>query len=251
MVIYWTSIFFIFGCVLGSFFNVVGLRVPKKIPFHNDRSFCPTCNQQLSWYELIPVFSYIIQRGKCRNCSVKISPLYPITELATGCLFAFSYIQIGLKLETITILLLISMLMIIFVSDIAYMIIPNKILLFFLPLFLIIRIFISPLEPWYDALVGAVVGFLLIAIIILVSKGGMGAGDMKLFGLLGIVLGWKQVVLTFFLAAFLGAMLGGILLMTNKVKKKQPIPFGPYIVAGSFISYFYGEQLLTFYLSFF
>ncbi|MEI3606049.1 prepilin peptidase [Pseudogracilibacillus sp. SE30717A] len=250
MVMYWIGMFFLFGIVLGSFFNVVGIRVPKRISFHQDRSFCPTCNNQLCWYELIPILSYLIQRGKCRNCKETISPIYPIIEIFTGLLFAFSYVQIGLKLELITALLLISMLMILFVSDLVYMVIPNKILVFFLPYFIIMRI-ISPLVPWYDAILGSVVGYLLIAIIILVSQGGMGAGDMKLFGVLGIILGWKQVLLTFFLAASLGAIIGGILLMLNKVKKKQPIPFGPYIVVGALISYFYGEEILIFYLSFF
>jgi len=248
MNIFYISIFFLFGSVFGSFFNVVGLRVPKKLPFHSDRSYCPTCKQQLNWYELIPVLSYIIQRGKCRSCQKQISFLYPLIEGATGLLFVYSYLKLGLNLELVTSLLLVSMLMILFVSDITYMLIPDKVLLFFLPIFILLRI-ISPLHPWYDAIIGAVVGFFLIALIILLSKGGMGAGDMKLFGVLGIVLGWKNILLTFFIAAFLGAIIGGVLMLLNKVGKRQPIPFGPYIVIGSLISYFYGEQIVTFYLS--
>jgi len=139
--------------------------------------------------------------------------------------------------------------MILFVSDITYMIIPDKILLFFLPLFILMRI-VSPLDPWYDAIIGALVGFFMIAIIIVLSRGGMGAGDMKLFGVLGIVLGWKNVFITFFIAAALGAVIGGLFMLFNKTSKKQPIPFGPYIGMGALISYFYGEQILTFYLSF-
>src|SRR5690625_4016308 len=86
MEIFWISMFFLFGIIFGSFFNVVGLRVPKKLPFHNDRSFCPSCKQQLSWYELIPILSYLMQRGKCRNCQAEISPIYPIIEICTGLL---------------------------------------------------------------------------------------------------------------------------------------------------------------------
>jgi leader peptidase (prepilin peptidase)/N-methyltransferase len=174
--------------------------------------------------------------------------IYPIVEAFTGFLFAFSFMKIGFEVELVTALFFVSMLMIIFVSDITYMLIPNKILLFFLPFFILMR-FLSPLTPWYDAIIGAIVGFGLIALIIIVSQGGMGAGDMKLFGVIGIVLGWKNVLLAFFIAAFLGAIIGGILMLVNKVKKKQPIPFGPYIVIGALISYFYGEQILTFYLS--
>ena len=250
MEIYLTSIFFLFGSVFGSFFNVVGLRIPKNLPFHNDRSYCPRCKQQLKWYELIPIISYVVQRAKCRNCDTYISPIYPIIEAFTGFLFAFSFMKIGYEVELVTALFFVSMLVIIFVSDITYMVIPDKVLLFFLPFVILMRI-LSPLTPWHDAIIGSVVGFGLIVLIIIVSQGGMGAGDMKLFGVIGIVLGWKNVLLTFFIAAFLGAIIGGILMLVNKVKKKQPIPFGPYIVVGALVSYFYGEQIISLYLSFF
>lgn len=242
-------ILFVFGTVFGSFFNVVGIRVPKKIPFHNDRSHCPHCEHQLRFFELIPVLSYVIQGGKCRSCKAKISFMYPFVELMTGLLFAYAFIRLGLQLELIVALLLISLLMIIFVSDMYYMLIPDKVLLFFLPLFIIARIFI-PLNPWYDAIIGAVVGYVLLAVIIIVSKGGMGAGDMKLFGVIGFILGWKLTLLTFFLAALFGAVVGGAFMMAKKVKKGQAIPFGPFIVLGAIVSYFHGQTLIDFYLSF-
>jgi len=250
MEIYWLVLFFVFGCILGSFFNVVGLRIPKNIPFTNDRSYCPICNKQLQWYELIPIASYLIQRGHCRNCQSRISPIYPIIELATGLLFALTYWKIGFTFELIVALLLIGLLIIVFVTDITYMIIPNKILLFFLPLFVLMRMF-TPLNPWYDSFIGAVVGFGLLASIIILTKGGMGAGDMKLFAVLGIVLGWKGILVTLFLASFLGAIFGLFLIRINKANRKHPIPFGPYIVVAALISYFYGEQIITFYLSWF
>lgn len=250
MTLYYSIFFFVFGAVFGSFFNVVGLRLPKKEPFHDDRSYCPHCKTELTAKELIPIVSFIIQVGKCRTCKARISPLYPMIELATGLLFLYSFLQFNLRIELITAILFISLLMIVFVTDITYMLIPNRLLLFFLPFFIIMRIY-EPLSPWYDAIIGAIVGYGLVAIIIIVSKGGMGAGDMKLLGLLGIVLGWKLVLLTFFLAAFLGAIIGGFLMLIKRVKRKQPIPFGPYIVIAAIISYFYGEEVVTFYLSFF
>lgn len=248
MHLFYIVTFFVFGIVFGSFFNVIGIRVPKKISFHNDRSYCPQCETQLRFFELIPVLSYIMQGGKCRSCKTKISFVYPFIELSTGLLFTYAYLYFGLQLELIVALLLISLLMIIFVSDIFYMLIPNKVLLFFLPLILIARIFI-PLDPWYDALIGALVGYVLLAVIIIVSKGGMGAGDMKLFGVLGFVLGWKKVLLTFFLAALFGALIGGALMLGKRVKKGEPIPFGPFIVLAALISYFYGQILIDWYLS--
>ncbi|WP_164668376.1 prepilin peptidase [Virgibacillus doumboii] len=241
--------FFILGLVFGSFFNVVGLRLPKNIPFVNDRSICPHCQQQLSWYENIPLLSFVIQNAKCRHCGEKISFIYPAIELFTGVLFALSYTIIGLNLELLTALLLVSMLMIILVSDIKYMLIPNKVLLFFLPLFIIMRL-LSPLNPWWSSILGAVIGVVLLSVIILISRGGMGGGDMKLFGVLGIVLGIENVLLAFFLSCVIGALIGMMLLLFKVIGRKQPVPFGPYIVAATLITYFYGDFLLDWYFTY-
>ncbi|WP_449355626.1 prepilin peptidase [Virgibacillus natechei] len=243
-------LFFLFGLIFGSFFNVVGLRVPKNQTFSNDRSLCPACKHILSWYELIPVLSYVVQQGKCRHCSGKISPIYPVIELTTGFLFMISYTMIGLQLELITALLLVSMLVIILVSDITYMLIPNKVLLFFLPLIILMRI-VQPLDPWWSAFAGGLIAFVIIALIILVSRGGMGAGDMKLFGVLGVVLGIEKVLVAFFLSCIIGAVIGMMLLLFKIIDRKQQVPFGPYIVVAALLTYFYGDSLLNWYFSFF
>ncbi|MFD2046327.1 prepilin peptidase [Ornithinibacillus salinisoli] len=240
-------LFGIIGLIFGSFFNVVGLRVPKGQQFTNDRSVCPSCHNQLSWYELIPVISFIIQHGKCRNCKTEISYIYPLVEVITGFLFAFSYVMIGFDAELWKALLLISLSMIILVSDIVYMLIPNKVLLFFLPLFIIMNV-IDPLEPWWSAVAGGAIGFSIIAIIIIISRGGMGAGDMKLFGLLGLMLGMEKVLIAFFLACFIGSVLGMLLILLGITKRKQPVPFGPYIVLATLISYFFSEHLISWYV---
>src|SRR5690625_8004683 len=129
--LYWLIIFFIVGIVFGSFFNVIGLRLPKNIPFHTGRSYCPNCEKQLDWYELIPVASYILQRGKCNGCKEKISPLYPTMELVTGILFSLSYMTYGFHVELIMALLLLCLFIIIFIIYILYMLFPNKILLLY------------------------------------------------------------------------------------------------------------------------
>lgn len=176
--------------------------------------------------------------------------MYPIIELSTGILFSLSYVKYGFTMELITSLLLVSMLMIIVVSDIKYMLIPNKVLLFFLPLFVILRI-ITPLDPWWSSLTGAISGLGIIAIIILISRGGMGAGDMKLFAVLGIVLGFKNVLLTFFLSCIIGSVFGVVLILIKFIKRNQPVPFGPYIVLATLLTYFYGEKLIDWYINFF
>ncbi|WP_087971909.1 prepilin peptidase [Oceanobacillus rekensis] len=241
-------LFFLLGLIFGSFYNVVGLRLPQNIPFANDRSICPHCKHQLTWYENIPLFSFLIQRGKCNHCKKSISYIYPTIELLTGVLFALSYYIIGFQLELITALLLVSMLMIILVSDINYMLIPNKVLLFFLPFFILMRV-VVPLDPWGSALIGAIIGFGIIFIIILVSRGGMGAGDMKLFGVLGIVLGTEKILLAFFLSCVIGSVIGAVLILFKLIKRKQPVPFGPYIVVAAIITYFYGDSLINWYFN--
>lgn len=241
-------IIFLYGLLLGSFYNVVGLRIPNNQSIVVPRSACPRCKHTLTALELIPVVSYVIQRGKCRNCGISISPLYPFVELLTGVLFAISPLLVGWSYELIIALTLISLFMIILVSDLTYMLIPDKILLIFLGIFIVERI-IYPLNPWYDSLIGAFVGFTLLLLIAYVSKGGMGGGDIKLFGLLGLVLGWKTVLLSFFLSTFIGVILGAFGMLAGKYKKREPMPFGPSIMIGTLIAYFFGEQLLSWYLA--
>ncbi|HLR64023.1 MAG TPA: A24 family peptidase [Pseudogracilibacillus sp.] len=234
--------------MLGSLFNVIGIRLPKGEPFGNERSYCPSCYKQLKAYELIPLMSYMLQMGKCRHCKVRIPLRYLLIELATGLTFLLSYLFIGIQIELLVALLLMSMLAIVFITDINYMLIPNRVLYFFLPFFIVLRI-LSPLDPIYDALIGGIVGYFLIAIIIIISNGGMGAGDMKLFGVLGIVLGWKLTLLTFFFATLFGAVVGIILRLTKKNNKNEPIPFGPHIVLGTIVTYFYGDQIIKWYIN--
>ncbi|MCA1031926.1 prepilin peptidase [Bacillus timonensis] len=242
-------ILFIYGIILGSFFNVVGLRVPQKRSILYPRSACPNCRHQLSALELIPVFSYIFQKGVCRKCALKISPIYPAVELTTGILFGLAFYIVGFVPELLVALTLISLLMIIFVSDINYMLIPDKVLLFFAPLFLIERIFI-PLNPWWDILLGGIVGFCLLLLIAIISKGGMGGGDIKLYGVLGFALGWKIVLLSFFFSTIFGTIFGIIGMIIGKVERGKPMPFGPAIVCGTLLAYFYGNDIITWYLSF-
>lgn len=244
----YTVYFFILGLVFGSFYNVVGLRVPKKESIVHPPSHCTSCDQRLTGIELIPVISFLLQRGKCRKCKTRISPVYLLTELVTGLLFAFAYYKLGFTWELAVALLFISLLVIINVSDIAYMLIPDKILLFFLPLLVVGRL-LSPLEPWWDAIIGAVVGFSILLLIAIVSKGGMGGGDIKLFFLIGFVLGALNTLLTLFVAAVIGMVVGVIVLKIRGEGRKTPVPFGPSIAVAAIIVYFYGENLIDFYLN--
>ncbi|WP_342743107.1 prepilin peptidase [Domibacillus mangrovi] len=244
------TLIFLYGLVFGSFYNVVGLRVPVGKSIVKPRSACSLCGHQLTAFDLIPVVSYIILKGKCRKCGARISPIYPLTELMTALLFLYAYLYFGLTMDFLLALLFISMLIVIVVSDLAYMLIPDKIVLFFFSLFLIVRM-IHPLTSWWNSLLGAAAGFFLLLIIAIVSKGGMGGGDIKLFGVLGFMMGTKLVLLTFFLSCAFGAVIGLVLLIFGIVKRGKPMPFGPYIAMAAITVYFHGEGLLYWYLQFF
>ncbi|RWZ59933.1 prepilin peptidase [Halobacillus fulvus] len=247
MQLFLTIYFFLLGTILGSFYNVVGLRLPKGGLFKESRSFCPTCKRTLKAYELIPILSFVIQKGRCRTCKANISFLYPAMELLSGVMFAYSFLVFGFTSQLILALLLLSMFHIIVVTDLVYMIIPDRLLLLFFVLFLIYR-FLDPLDPWWSSLAGGAIGLFLTAAVIIASRGGMGGGDMKLFGMIGFVLGWELFLLTFFLSTLIGAVISGLLLLLKVWKRKEPIPFGPFIVIASCISFFSGKMIIGWYV---
>jgi leader peptidase (prepilin peptidase) / N-methyltransferase len=240
-------ILLLYGLAFGSFFNVVGFRVPIQKSIVKPRSACPNCQHALGPLELIPVISYLLQRGKCRQCKVGISPLYPIIELITGLLFMSAPIIMGWTSELWIAWTLISLLVIITVSDLAYTLIPDKILLVFTAVFFIER-FLIPLEPWWDSLLGAAIGFSLLLIISIISKGGMGGGDIKLYAVIGFALGTKLMLLSFFIATFIGAIFGIVGIALRLLERKKPVPFGPFIAIGTLLAYFYGSIIIENYL---
>lgn len=249
MALTYTVFFSIFGLVFGSFYNVVGLRVPKNESIAYPPSHCTKCDRRLTALDLVPVFSFLFLKGKCRTCGEKIHWVYPLMEFITAGLFALSFWKFGFTLELIVAILFVSLLVIITVSDIAYMLIPDKVLLPIGIVLLALRLFI-PLDPWWDAIAGALVGFGLLLLIAIVSKGGMGGGDIKLFFVIGLVLGVSGTLLTLFLASLIGAIAGLFMLRKSEQGRKTPVPFGPSIALGAVITYFWGAELLAWYMGF-
>ncbi|MBU9672896.1 prepilin peptidase [Planococcus sp. CP5-4] len=250
MTIAYTAVFAVFGLVFGSFYNVVGLRVPKKQSIAYPPSHCTNCERRLTVLDLVPVFSYLFLKGQCRTCGSKIHWVYPMMEAITAVLFTVVFLKFGLTPELIVGLLFVSLLVIITVSDIAYMLIPDKVLLPFALVLLVLRL-IVPLDPWWDSLVGASVGFSVLLLIAILSKGGMGGGDIKLFFVIGLVLGTAGTLLTLFFASFIGAVAGIILLRVRKQGRKTPIPFGPSIALSAVLVYLWGEQFIGWYVNLF
>ncbi|MEK4325892.1 prepilin peptidase [Paenibacillus sp. FSL R7-0312] len=246
MTIFLASYITLIGLILGSFFNVVALRIPAGESLLRPPSHCPSCNTQLKARDLVPVLSYLFTQGKCRHCGSRISPLYMLGELATGLLFLWMYLQFGLTGKGITGFLLVSLAVIVSVSDLKFMRIPNKVLLFFLPL-LSIAVLLFPETSLGSHLLGAASGGGIL--LLLALFGGMGMGDVKLMALLGLVLGFPNVILAFLIACLLGTMVGGTLLLTGRIQRKQHIPFGPWLAAGALLAFSYGPHLISGYLA--
>ncbi|MBV7318361.1 prepilin peptidase [Bacillus halotolerans] len=240
-------ILFVLGLILGSFYYTAGCRIPLHMSIINPRSACSFCRRTLTPAELIPVLSFALLKGKCKSCGQKLSLMYPAAELSTACLFAAAGFRFGLSWELIVALLFLSLLIIVSVTDIHFMLIPNRILLFFLPFLAAGRI-ISPLLSWYEGFIGAAAGFLLLAFIAVITHGGIGGGDVKLFAVIGLVLGVKMLAAAFFFSVFIGALYGAAAVLFGRLARKQPIPFAPAIAAGSIFAYLYGDSIISFYV---
>ncbi|MFT9487653.1 A24 family peptidase [Tepidibacillus infernus] len=244
--LFWT-IYILLTLFIGSFLNVVALRIPKNESIIYPPSHCPSCQHRLSVLDLIPVLSYIGLKGKCRYCRVKISPIYPLGELLTLVLFFLIQFSFGFSKELIIAYPFAMIMIAATLSDLKYQVIPNRITYFGIALFLILRFWIHPLSIW-NYWIGAVLGGGLLLLIAILSRGGMGGGDIKLFFLIGLVLGWQNTLLALFLSTGIGAVIGGILMLLGVVKQKQLIPFGPFIFIGTMITYFLGNQIWQWYL---
>ncbi len=248
------SIFiFLFGLSVGSFLNCViyRLALPKG------RSFCPHCKHKLSWQDLIPVFSFLILRGKCRYCKKPISPQYPLVEIATAILFVLIFWILDFELGlTFGFWILIScFLIIIFVYDLKHFIIPDKVIypaiiiaLIFNFQFLIFNQF-SIFNSLILSAIGASAFFLLI---VLISRGKwMGIGDIKLAFLMGLFLGFPYILVALFFSFLIGAIIGIGLVLAKRKTLKSEVPFGPFLVTGTFIALFWGQKIIQWYLNLF
>lgn len=224
------------GCIFGSFFNVVGYRIPNELSIISPGSFCPKCEHKLNWYELIPIFSYLIQGGKCRKCKQKISIIYPVVEMTTGVLFAVSYFIFGFSYEFIISLLVVSFMVIVIVSDINYLIIPDEVTLFFSILVLVVKFVVEGLKPAFLALFSGAFLFLLMYLImrlgnVILKKESLGGGDVKLMFFVGITIGPLLGAFSIFLSSIIALPLSLLVLIRNK---ENVIPFGPFILIATF-----------------
>lgn len=233
----------VFGLCIGSFLNVVIYRLPAGESIVVGRSHCPACRRELAWYDLVPVISYLVLRARCRFCGVPIAARYPLVESLTGALFLVLYLHYGLGLVLLKYLFLAAILIAVAFIDIDHFIIPNSLVLAGAVFALGITFVVQDVS-FTSALIGAATtgGFLFL--VALCSRGGIGAGDIKLGLVTGLFLGWPLGLTGLFIGACLGGFLGIILLAVRVKSRKDPLPFGPFIALGTLIALLWGGQIL-------
>ncbi len=260
-------VIFIFGILIGSFLNALIWRLHTEESIMHGRSYCPYCKHTLSWRELVPLASFIIQKGKCKHCGKKISRQYPLVELATGVLFIIAYCVLAREANggvpapifppetfifTDYLLLLrnfffIAVLIVIFIYDLKWYLILDKVTL---PAIVTAFVWNALFGiSWYTMFVGAAIAGGFFFLQFAVSHGRwIGGGDIRLGALMGVMLGWQQTLVALMISYIVGSVVGVGLLATKKKTAKSHIPFGTFLSIGTVVVLLYGEKIITWYI---
>ena len=249
---------FILGLIIGSFLNCLVYRLGVKKSFLKERSFCPQCQHSLAWLDLIPLFSFILLKGKCRYCHKKISWQYPLVELSTGVVFLLVYIFQFNSSDQFTIFqflnlfyywLISSFLIVVFLYDLKHYLVLDEVIY---PAIIIAGIydlqFITQTGVFLPFLLSALGAAFFFFLLVFISKGRwMGGGDIKIAFLMGLILGWPNTLVALALAFYLGAFVGVGLILKGKKKMKSALPFAPFLITGTFLALFWGSGLIDWY----
>ena len=245
---------FILGLIVGSFSNVCIYRIPRNESIIYPASHCPKCRSKIKPVDNIPLLSFILLKGRCRNCKSKISIQYPIVEFLTGLIYLIVYRIYGLSIQSLIYIILSSALIIIAFIDLNEQIVPDVISLPGIVIGFIISFFV-PYISFINSALGVLVGGGIILIIglagsVIFKKEAMGGGDVKLAAMIGAFLGWRYIIISLFLGFFLGALVGIVLILSKIKSREDTVPFGPFIVLGSFITLLCGEKIISWYIGF-
>jgi leader peptidase (prepilin peptidase)/N-methyltransferase len=241
---------FAFGLIIGSFCNVVIYRLPLGQSIVTPASQCRSCRSFIRPWQNIPLLSYVLLRGRCRFCQEPISPRYPIVESISGLLFVLLYLKLGLSMTFVAYALLTSTLLIIALIDLDYKIIPNTITIPGMAVGIFLSLGILPITPLASVL-GLAISGAIFYLIAFVSKGGMGGGDIKLIAMIGSFLGLQGGLFTIFSSALSGSIVGLALMLMHKRKRKDQIPFGPFLSFGAILFMLLGENIIQWYINLF
>lgn len=232
--------FFLVGVVFGSFYNVLGTRIPKGESIVKPSSHCENCGHVLKWYELIPIISFLALKGRCSSCKTKLSWMYPFSELFCGILFAISFYSYGFSIELFVSLIISSLLIIVIVSDINYMIIPDRFIVIPSILIIILKLIEFGVEKTFYAVLSGILSFTIMYLIMklgsfLFKKEALGGADVKLMFIVGLCLEPFLSLIVIIIASVIALPVALFLLYKEK---ENIIPFGPFIVVGLLIMMF-------------
>ena len=243
---------FVFGAVVGSFLNVCIFRLPSEASIVKPRSQCPYCHHPIRNCDNIPLISFIILRGRCRDCGGKISWRYPLVELITALLALLLFLKFSLTLSFLIFFIFTAVLIVITFIDLDHQIIPDILNLPGIPIFFLAAIFLLDRQwkiPWLEALLGLLIGggilFLIAFVYELISKReGMGGGDIKLLAMIGGFFGWKSLIFILLFSSFSGAIVGITAMIIKKQDMKYAVPFGPFLSAAAVAYLFWGDTFM-------
>jgi len=247
-------VFTLLGMVVASFLNVCCDRLPAGQSLVYPPSHCPACQRRLAAKDLIPVLSYLWLRGRCRYCQASIPRRLLWVEVGTGVLFGFAYWHYGLSIELAIILFYCCLFIVLLVIDLEHGLILNKVVYPAMAVALLISIFLPQLEivPGIkQAAIGGGIGLGLFLLVVLISRGGMGWGDVKMAALIGLVVGFPLVFVALLMGIILGGLVAGVLLLFKIKKRKETIPFGPFLSLATMATLLWGSKILSWYLGLF
>ena len=247
MSLFWAICAFVFGAAIGSFLNVCIWRIPEGKSIVFPASHCPKCGKSIRPCDNIPVLSWLILRGRCRDCGEPISPRYPLVEILTALLSLVLFWKYGLSLQYLAAFLFAAALVVITFIDFDHQIIPDVISLPGIPVFFLLAVFVMGIG-FLDALIGLIIGggFLYLVAVgyeLIAKREGMGGGDIKLLAMIGAFLGWKSLFFVVFMSSILGALVGIVLIMIKGKDMKYAVPFGPFLSIAAVMYLFVGSEL--------
>jgi leader peptidase (prepilin peptidase) / N-methyltransferase len=241
---------FVFGAVIGSFLNVCIFRLPEHLSIVKPLSQCPHCHHPIRFYDNIPLISYLILQGKCRDCGEKISWRYPLVEFISAILSLVLFTKFYLTSNFIIFFAFTAVLIVITFIDLDHQIIPDVLTLPGIPIFFLLGVFVVKV-PWMEAAIGLLVGggvLFAIAFVyeLLTKREGMGGGDIKLLAMIGGFLGWKSLIFVLLGSSLLGAIVGIAVMVIKKQDMKYAVPFGPFLSAAAVAYLFWGDAFMRF-----
>jgi leader peptidase (prepilin peptidase) / N-methyltransferase len=248
-------LFLVLGLVVGSFLNVCIYRLPRRESLNWPGSHCTSCDRPLSWYENVPLGSWLALRGRCRTCAAPISSVYPIVEAVTGMVFFAAYSLYGATPLLAVRLVFACAMIVLFMIDLRHHLLPNVITVPGIVVGFVASLWLG-LPGWQSSLIGIAAGG---GVLFAIGEGyyrlrgveGMGMGDVKMLAMIGAFLGWPLMLLTLILASFAGAVIGAAMIVTGRGGMKAALPFGTFLAIGALVSAVSGDAIVAWYVSFY